>query len=116
VKLATAKEILNVDDEATMLRMLGMTHNAAGYTVVVAQQAERARTKIGEEKPDLLVPEIMVPVIRGVELLKELRADPDTEPLPVTLLSSLSTLGDKINGSKAGADEYITKPIDPREL
>jgi DNA-binding response OmpR family regulator len=111
-----AKKILIVDDEANMLRMLGMTLEAAGYTVVVAQQAETARVKIGEEKPDLLVLDIMMPGMSGVEFLKELRADPETETLPVILLSALSTVEDKISGLKAGADEYLTKPIDPREF
>jgi CheY-like chemotaxis protein/MinD-like ATPase involved in chromosome partitioning or flagellar assembly len=111
-----AKKILIVDDEPTMLRMLGMTLEAAGYTVVVAQQADTARAKIGEEKPDLLVLDIMMPGISGVELLKELRADPETKALPVILLSALSTVEDKISGLKAGADEYLTKPIDPREF
>ena len=55
-----------------------------------------------------------MPGISGVELLKELRADPETETLPVILLSALSTVEDKISGLKAGADEYLTKPIDPR--
>ena len=111
-----AKKILIVDDEANMLRMLGMTLEAAGYTVVVAQQAETAKAKIREEQPDLLVLDIMMPGISGVELLKELRADPGTETLPVILLSALSTVEDKISGLKAGADEYLTKPIDPREF
>ena len=111
-----AKKILIVDDEANMLRMLGMTLEAAGYMVAVAQEAEKARAKIGEEKPDLLVLDIMMPGISGVELLKELRADPETETLPVILLSALSTVEDKISGLKAGADEYLTKPIDPREF
>ncbi len=64
----------------------------------------------------MLVLDIMMPGISGVELLKELRADPETETLPVILLSALSTVEDKISGLKAGADEYLTKPIDPREF
>lgn len=110
------KKILIVDDEANMLRMLGMTLEAAGYTIAIAQEAETARAKIAEEEPDLLVLDIMMPGLSGVELLKELRADPKTEALPVILLSALSTVEDKISGLKAGADEYLTKPVDPREF
>jgi len=110
------KKILIVDDEANMLRMLGMTLEAAGYTVAIAQEAETARAKIAEEEPDLLILDIMMPGISGMELLKELRADPETEALPIILLSALSTVEDKISGLKAGADEYLTKPVDPREF
>ena len=110
------KKILIVDDEATMLRMLGMTLEAAGYTVAIAQEVGTARAKIAEDVPDLLVLDIMMPGTSGMELLKELRANPETEALPIILLSALSTVEDKISGLKAGADEYLTKPVDPREF
>jgi len=111
-----AKKILIVDDEPNVLKMLGMTLEAAGYAVDVAQEAETARVKINEGNPDLLVLDIMMPGISGMELLKGLRANPETQGLPVILLSALSTVEDKIGGLNAGADEYLTKPIDPREL
>jgi DNA-binding response OmpR family regulator len=109
-------KILIVDDEPNMLKMLGMTLEAAGFQIIVAQEAKSAWKKIADEAPDLVVLDIMMPGMDGLEFLRRLRLQPVTELLPVILLSALSAVDDKIAGLKAGADEYLTKPIDPREF
>lgn len=108
--------ILIVDDQVEMLRMIGMNLEAKGYQIEAAQDAATALEKIRVSPPDLLILDIMLPGMSGVEALKAIRVDPNTKNLPVMILSALSQVDDKIAGLEAGADEYLTKPIDVREL
>jgi len=110
------KRILIVDDQIEMLRMIGMNLEAKGYQIEAAQDAPGALERINRALPDLLILDIMLPGISGADLLRQLREDPKTKNLPVIILSALSQVDDKIAGLEAGADEYLTKPIDVREL
>jgi DNA-binding response OmpR family regulator len=111
-----AKRILVVDDQVEMLRMIGMNLQNKGYVIDVAQDAPAALEKINRAFPDLLILDIMLPGISGTDLLKQIRSDPRGVHLPVIILSALTEVDDKIAGLQAGADEYLTKPIDVREL
>jgi DNA-binding response OmpR family regulator len=110
------KKILIVDDDPSMLKMVAMTLNQAGFEIVVAQDAQSASLKLMEELPDLIILDIMMPGVSGLDFLQALRSDPQGLRIPVILLSALSDVDDKVAGFKAGADEYLTKPIDAREL
>jgi len=111
-----AKKILIIDDDPNMLKMVGLTLKQAGYEIVVAQDAQSASLKLIEVSPDLIILDIMLPGVSGMDFLQALRADPRGRRIPVILLSALSDVDDKVAGFKAGADEYLTKPIDGREL
>ena len=109
-------KILIVDDQPEMLQLLGMAFEEQGYEIEVAQTAKTTLKKIKQGQPDLVILDIMLPGMSGVEICKLLRSDPKTANLPIVLLSALADVETKIAGLQAGADEYITKPVDPREM
>jgi CheY-like chemotaxis protein len=111
-----AERILIVEDEPNMVKMLSMTLEASGYSIQSAQNAETGLRMIQEAPPDLLILDIMLPQASGLELLKAIRQDSTLESLPVIILSAIADVEAKVVGLEAGADEYLTKPIEAREL
>ena len=109
-------KILLVDDEPNVLRMVSYTLQAEGYEVITAQNGAEAISKAQTESPDLVLLDVMLPDMSGLEVCAEIRKRPETIDLPVIMLSALAQVPDKIKGLEAGADEYITKPITPGEL
>ena len=110
------EKILIVEDEPQMLRLLGMTLQKEGYQIAVAQTAAAARSQIEAIGPDLLILDVMLPDVSGLDLCRELRQQRTTSSLPVLMLSALGQVADKVAGLEAGADEYVVKPIDSLEL
>ncbi len=110
------ERILIVEDEPRMLRLLGMTLEKDGYRIAAAQTAAAARTQIQAAVPDVIILDVMLPDMSGLDLCRELRQHPATNAVPILMLSALGQVADKIAGLKAGADEYIVKPIDALEL
>jgi DNA-binding response OmpR family regulator len=110
------EKILVVDDEPNMLRLLGLTLEHEGYGIAIAKDAREALGKILAEKPDLIILDVMLPGVSGLELCEKLRAQPDTANIPIIMLSAKGEVPDKVAGLKAGADEYVVKPIDTSEL
>ena len=108
--------ILIVDDEPHMLRLLGMALEHVGYRIAVAQDAKQALAKVQSENPDLIILDVMLPGVSGVELCQQLRQEPGTADIPIIMLSAKVEVADRIAGLKAGADEYVIKPVDPAEL
>lgn len=109
-------KILVVDDEPNVLRMVSYTLQAEGYEVVVAQSGNEALVKALTEAPDLILLDVMLPDMSGVEVCEKLRKRQEPLDVPIIMLSALAQVPDKIRGLEAGADEYITKPITPSEL
>jgi DNA-binding response OmpR family regulator len=109
-------KILIVDDEPNVLRMVSYCLHAEGYEVITAQNGAEAISKAQTEAPDLILLDVMLPDMSGVEVCAQLRKSQETIDLPVIMLSALAQVPDKIKGLEAGADEYITKPITPGEL
>jgi len=111
----TRARILVVDDNADMrdylARLLGER-----YTVETAPDGAAALASIGETLPDLVLSDVMMPRLSGVELLRELRSSPPTRTLPVILLSARAGEVPKIEGLGSGADDYLVKPFSAREL
>ena len=110
------ERILIIEDEPRMLRLLGMTLEKDGYRIAAAQTAAAARTQIQAAVPDVIILDVMLPDMSGLDLCRELRQHPATSAVPILMLSALGQVADKIAGLKAGADEYIVKPIDALEL
>jgi DNA-binding response OmpR family regulator len=109
-------KILIVDDEPNVLRTVSYALEVEGYEVVVAKNGVEALNKVQSEAPDLVILDVMMPEMSGVEVCEQLRKKPETIHLPVIMFSALSQVQDKIRCLEAGADEYLTKPIAPEEL
>lgn len=111
----TAK-ILVVDDEPNLLRMIGYALFTEGYETVAPKHGEEALTKVRTEQPDLVILDVMLPDMSGIEICQKLRSNPETATLPIIMLSARVEVADKIEGLGAGADEYVTKPVELDEM
>lgn len=108
--------ILIADDDETIIRLLTITLRNEGYELIIARDGRAALDMVNSEHPDMAILDVMMPEMTGFEVCHALRAQPETATMPVIILSGLSDVNDKASGLQAGADEYVTKPIDLREL
>lgn len=108
--------VLVVDDDPQVLGLLRLNFEMEGYEVSCANDGTEALEAVSREVPDLVVCDVMMPGIDGLEVVRRLRADPATAHLPVVVLSAKAMRSDLRAGIEAGADEYVTKPFDPVEL
>ncbi len=111
-----AEKLLVVDDEIDTLKLVALMLKRQGYEVRTAENGPAALELIAEEIPDLLLLDVMMPKMDGYEVARRLRADPKTENIPIIMFTAKSQIEDKITGLEAGADAYLTKPTQPREL
>ena len=108
--------ILIVDDNATNLKLVAYLVKANGFDVDTAGDAETALEKIGTRKPDLILMDLQLPGIDGLELTRRLKSDPETRTVPIVAVTAYAMKGDQDKALAAGCDDYITKPIDTRTL
>ncbi len=108
--------ILVVDDEIYIVHILDFSLGIEGYEVMTALDGEQALAKVAQDKPDLIVLDIMMPKLDGYETCKALKSNPETREIPVILLSAKGRNVDQKVGFEVGADDYITKPFSPRKL
>ena len=108
------KLILAVDDESSIIDLLKFNVEKEGYNFISAQDGEEGYRKIIEEKPDLVILDIMLPKMDGLDICKKVRRQNNN--VPIIMLSARSEEIDKIIGLEIGADDYMTKPFSPREL
>lgn len=111
-----AHKLLVVDDEADTLRLVSLMLERQGYEVITANNGKTALEKVTSEKPDLILLDVMMPDIDGFDVVRNLRSNPDSGDIPVIMFTAKSQVEDKITGLEAGADVYLTKPTQPREL
>ena len=111
-----ALSVLVVDDDPVILRLLQVNFELEGIGVVLAVDGEEGLKMAQSDRPDLIISDIMMPRVNGLELLAALRSSPDTASLPVILLSAKAQVADVQRGLELGADDYVTKPFDPLEL
>lgn len=109
-------KILVVDDEPDALEVLGFKLKEAGYTPRFARDGARAVAMAREERPALIVLDLMLPEVDGFEVCKILRRDPGTAAIPILMLTARAAEMDRVLGLELGADDYVTKPFSPREL
>lgn len=114
--MGISKHILVVDDEADLVELVTYHLKKEGFIVDSAFDGETALKKIRKGKYDLIILDLMLPGIQGMELCRILRNDPKTSSLPIIMLTAKGEEVDKILGLEIGADDYITKPFSPREL
>ena len=105
--------VLVVDDEAPIQRFVRAELEAQGYQVLTAGSGAEALARIEEDRPDLVLLDVMMPEMDGFETLRRLRQH---SPVPVIMLTARGSDTDKVRGLQAGADDYITKPFNPEEL
>jgi DNA-binding response OmpR family regulator len=111
-----ALSVLVVDDDPVILRLLQVNFELEGIDVVTAVDGDEGLKMAQSDRPDLVISDIMMPKVNGLELLAALRSSPDTASLPVILLSAKAQVADVQRGLELGADDYVTKPFDPLEL
>jgi DNA-binding response OmpR family regulator len=111
-----AQRILVVDDDHEIARLVGAYLVQAGFQVATAYDGAAALRAVHAERPDLLVLDLMLPDQDGIEIARALRADPPTASLPIIMLTARVDDTERIVGLELGADDYITKPFNPREL
>jgi two-component system phosphate regulon response regulator PhoB len=109
-------KILVVDDEPDALEILGFKLKEAGYAPIFAKDGSRAIALARDERPMLIVLDLMLPEIDGLEVCKILRRDPATAMIPIIMLTARAAEMDRVIGLELGADDYVTKPFSPREL
>jgi DNA-binding response OmpR family regulator len=109
-------KILIVDDEAVLLETLAYNLEQAGYQVVTAADGASALEAVHREKPDLIILDLMLPVIDGLEVCRQLRRDNSTSGILILMLTAKSEEIDKVVGLEVGADDYVTKPFSRHEL
>ena len=110
------KRILIVDDNATNLKLVAYLMKANGYTVDTALEAEAAIAAIHANRPDVILMDIQLPGIDGLELTRRLKADAKTRDIVIVAVTAYAMKGDQDKALAAGCDDYITKPIDTRAL
>lgn len=110
------KKILVVDDEPDMVKALQIRLEQAGYQVITAYEGESGLDKTREEKPDLVILDIMMPVMDGFQVCEKIKSDPSIKGIPVIMLTA-KTMGDDFDKAmEKKADWYITKPFDDKHL
>ena len=109
-------KILLVDDEPDALEVLGFKLRQAGYNALLAKDGARAIALARDERPALIVLDLMLPEVDGLEVCKILRRDPNTATIPIIMLTARAAEMDRVLGLELGADDYVTKPFSPREL
>lgn len=108
--------ILVVDDERDILELVSYNLRKEGYDVLTSADGEEALKLIKKEQLSLIVLDLMLPGVQGLELCKMLKSGEDTSFIPIIMLTAKSEEADKVLGLETGADDYITKPFSPREL
>lgn len=109
-------KILVVDDEDNIIELIKYNLEREGFQVIYAQDGKAAFNKINFEKPDLIILDLMLPEINGLEVCRILRQEKLTENIPIIMLTAKTEEIDKILGLEMGADDYMTKPFSIREL
>jgi phosphate regulon transcriptional regulator PhoB len=110
------KKILVVDDEKDIVELISYNLEQEGFAVIKAYDGQMAWERVKTAKLDLVVLDLMIPGIHGLEVCKLIRRDAATETLPIIMLTAKSDQVDKILGLELGADDYVTKPFNVREL
>jgi two-component system phosphate regulon response regulator PhoB len=111
-----APTVLVVEDDPTILQLLEVNFEMEGFIVLRAEDGEQGLAVAKEARPDVVVSDVMMPKMSGIELVRALKGSPDTRSIPVILLSAKAQGADVRHGLEAGADDYVTKPFEPLDL
>ena len=114
--MSTNSKILVADDEEDVLNLVSMNLKNGGFTVLQAEDGPEAINKARTQIPALIILDLMLPGMSGLEVCKVLKGDAVTSKIPIIMLTAKAEEVDRIVGLELGADDYITKPFSPREL
>lgn len=110
------KSVLIIEDEADAADLFAEMMRVSGFRVLKTLSSAPAMTMMTNEKPDIVLLDIMMPDISGLDILRQMRADPDLADIPVVVVSAKSMPADIKHGMEAGASTYLTKPVGFLEL
>lgn len=108
--------VLVIEDEAAQREVLVYNIEAAGYEAIWSDNGEDGVLSAQENNPDVIIVDWMMPKLSGIQVCRQLRANPDTKDMHIILLTAKSTESDKVHGLETGADDYVTKPYSVTEL
>ena len=111
-----AEQIMIVDDEAAVQQMMELVLKEGGYEPIVAGSGEQALEILQDAAPDLIIVDVMMPGMDGIELCGEIRNNPDTQSIPIIILTAKANTDTLDESYNAGADLYLIKPFAPEEL
>lgn len=111
-----SKKALTVDDSKTMREMVSFTLKNAGFQVIEAEDGKHALTALNGQKVDVIITDLNMPNMNGIELIRALRADPNYKFTPILMLTTESDDQKKTEGKTAGATGWIVKPFNPEKL
>lgn len=111
-----SEKILIVDDDVESLKLIGLMLKRQGYEVTVADSGNKALSKVEAEPPNLIILDVMMPDMSGLDVCRHLRQNPMTSSIPIIMFTAKTLIDDKVKGFEAGADDYLTKPTHPAEL
>ena len=114
--MSTPAKILVVDDTPKNVKLLADLLTVKGYAVTTASSGAEALAKVENEKPDLVLLDVVMPEMSGYEVCRKIRENPATEILPVVMVTALDPSEERVKGLQAGADDFLTKPINQAEL
>ncbi len=109
-------KILLVDDDLQSLKLVGLMLQRRGYVIRAARGGVQGLAKAESDAPDLILLDVMMPDLDGLEVCRRLRSQPSTSQIPIIMFTAKSDVGDKVDGFQSGADDYLTKPIHPNDL
>jgi len=110
------KKILIVDDRPEVVELVRVTLEGEDYQIVDASDGKEALKKVRLEKPDLVLLDVVMPKMDGFEVCRKLKKDPETQEIPIIMLTAKAQKVDKEKGRQVGASDYITKPFSPSAL
>ena len=110
------KRILAVDDEPHILKLVAFSLKAGGFEVVEASDGLTAIELAEKEQPDMILLDVMMPVLDGYETCRRLKGNPATADIPVVMLTAKTQLAEEQTGLSCGATKYLCKPFTPKEL
>lgn len=113
---ATAKKILIVEDEKDILNLVKMYLEKEGYRTCTAVTGLEGLNQVKNEHPDLVILDLMLAELDGLEVCKRIRSDPRTSSIPIIMLTAKAEEADTVIGLELGADDYVTKPFSPKAL
>jgi len=109
-------KVLIIDDDVDTLKLVGLMLERQGYEISVASNGTLGLAKAAEDKPELILLDVMMPDLDGYEVTKRLRSNPALAHIPIIMFTAKTMVDDKVAGFEAGVDDYLTKPTHPAEL
>src|SRR5690554_2854914 len=110
------ERILIIEDEPNILELVAYNLEKEGWIISKAMTGEEGWRKVQEEHPDLVLLDLMLPGVDGMEICRNIRQNPVTRDIPIIILTAKAEEADRVLGLESGADDYVTKPFSPREL